>query len=269
MKEGYNLGVGNPRNINVNGAVVFNGHRGNALEIGYELNGIVDASGHSSVRDISFSNIDIIHKGTAVDGTPLRRSAMSINNNENARVANILYDDIRIEDCKENYVHLEVIKPDTTSLTCGIIDSVMFKNIQIVGGDLTLPSVVYGYNSAHLVQNITFDNFRIGNKLITSATAMKLATNSNVKNIVFKNTTTDSNRIELINAKIYPTICNERLYVDGCDSANYSVVDLMGKTLLNGKVKNHYVSVASLSSGTYLIMFDLKSETAIRKFLRK
>ncbi|MFZ4726974.1 MAG: glycosyl hydrolase family 28 protein, partial [Paludibacter sp.] len=119
MKEGYNLGVGNPQNINVNGAVVFNGHRGNALEIGFELNGIIDGSGHSSVRDIYFSNIDIIHKGTAVDGTPLRRSAMSINNNENARVANIKYENIRIEDCEENYFHLEVIKPDTSSLISG------------------------------------------------------------------------------------------------------------------------------------------------------
>ena len=269
MKEGYNLGVGNPQNINVNGATIFNGHRGNALEIGYELNGIVDASGHSSVRDISFSNIDIIHKGTAVDGTPLRRSAMSINNNENARVANVLYNDIRIEDCKENYFHLEVIKPDTTSLTSGSIDSVEFKNIQIVGGDLNLPSVIYGYNSTSKVQNITFDGFKVGNNEMTTTAQLKLKTNSFIKNIVFKKTLSDTNQIDSLSPKIYPTTCEKDLFVIGCDSAAYTIVDVAGKTFLSGIVKSKSISVASLHSGTYLIKFNLDKESAIRKFVKR
>jgi hypothetical protein len=269
MKEGYNLGVGNPQNIKVNGAVVFNGHRGNALEIGYELNGIVDASGHSSVRDISFLDIDIIHKGTAVDGSTLRRSAMSINNNENARVANVTYDNIRIEDCKENYLHLEVIKPDTTSLTSGSIDSVFFKNIQVVGGDLTIPSVIYGYNASSTVQNISFSNFKIGNNVITSASAMKLATNSYVKNILFKDTITNTNATATYNPQIFPSICMNNLSVVGCDSAKYEVIDTNGKSYLSGTVKSKSISIAALHSGMYLIRFTLNDTTATRKFVKK
>ena len=270
-KEGYNLGVGNPQNIKVNGAVVFNGHRGNALEIGYELNGIIEASGHSSVRDISFSDIDIIHKGTAVDGSTLRRSAMSINNNENARVANVTYDNIRIEDCKENYLHLEVIKPDTTSLTSGSIDSVFFKNIQVVGGDLTIPSVIYGYNASSKVQNISFSNFKIGNNVITSPSTMNLLTNSYVKNITFTDTITNTNTNTLViyNPQIFLTICMNNLSVIGCDSAKYEVIDANGKSYLGGTVKSKSISIAALHAGMYLIRFTLNNAVETRKFVKK
>lgn len=269
-KAGYNLGVGNPQNINVNGAVVFNGHRGNALEIGYELNGIQDVDGESTVRDIRYSDIDIIHKGTALDGSTNRRSAMSIHNNENARVANINYENIRIEDCEENYVYLSVIKTtgaiDQTYR--GNIDSVYFKNIQITGGDLTLPSAIYGFDATHQVQNVTFDNFRVGGNLITSASQLKLATNSFVKNVLFKNTSTDSNRIDSFSAKIYPTICKNELFIIGCDSALYAIFDLTGKTLISGIVKSKSISVHNLPSGTYLIKFNNNCTSIINKFVK-
>ncbi|MEI7503012.1 MAG: T9SS type A sorting domain-containing protein [Paludibacter sp.] len=269
MKEGYNLGVGNPQNININGATIFNGHRGNALEIGYELNGIVGANGHSSVRDIYYSNIDIIHKGTAVDGSTNRRSAMSIHNNENARVSNVSYTDIRIEDCEENYLYLAVIKPDTSSLISGSIDSVLYKNIQITGGDLTLPSAIYGYNASSKVQNITFDGFKVGSNVITSASKLKLAVNSFSENIVFKKTLTDANQIDSLSPKVYPTTCDNNLFVVGCDSAAYTIVDVTGKTFLSGIVKSKSISVASLSSGTYLIKFTLNKESVTRKFVKR
>jgi hypothetical protein len=270
-KDGYNLGVGNPGNISVDGAVVFNGHRGNALEIGYELNGIQDANGQSTVSNIRFSDIDVIHKGTAVDGSTNRRAAMSIHNNENARVSNVSYENIRIEDCEENYVYLGVIKTSgaVDQINRGSIDSVYFKNIQITGGDLTLPSAIYGFDASAQVQNITFDNFKIGNNLINSALKMKLNTNSFVSNIVFKNTLTDSNRVESLNPIIYPTTCENDLFIVGCERATYTIIDVAGKTFLSGIVLNQSISVASLSSGTYLISFNLDKQNAIRKFIKK
>ena len=269
-KAGYNLGVGNPQNIKINNAVIFNGHHGNAMEIGYELNGITDANAQSTVSDIHYSNIDVIHKGTAIDGSTNRRSAMGIHNNENGRVSNVSYTDIRIEDCKENFVFLGVIKTSGAidTITRGVIDSVYFKNIQVSAGDLTLPSTIYGYDASHKVQNITFDNFRVGSNLISSASQLKLSTNSYVKNIVFKNTTTDSNRVDSFNAKIYPTICKNELFVMGCDSAVYAIVDLTGKTLLSGIVKSKSISVLNLPSGSYLIKFYLNSESTIHKFVK-
>ena len=268
-KAGYNLGADNPHDIIVTGATVFNGHSGNGLEIGYELNGIADANGQTSVSDIHYSNIDIIHKGTAIDGSTNRRAALGIHNNENARVSNVSYDDIRIEDCKENYVWMGVINTSTAVESIrGNVDSIYIKNIQIVGGDLTLPSVINGFDATHLVQNITFDNFRVGNNLITSASQLKLSTNSYVKNVVFKNSTTDSNRIDSYSAKIYPTICKNEIFVIGCDSAAYTIIDLTGKTLLNGIVKSKSISVVNLPSGTYLIKFNFKSESVIHKFVK-
>ena len=268
-KEGYDLGVGNPQNIQINGAVLFNGHHGNALAIGYELSGISDANGQSTVSDIHYSDIDIIHKGTATDGSTDKRAAIAIHNNENARVSNITYDDIRIEDCKENYVWLGVTNTSSATQTIrGNVDSVSLKNIQIVGGDLTLPSVIFGFDATHQVQNVTFDNFRIGNSLITSASQLKLATNNFVNNIVFKNTSTDSNRIDSFRAKIYPTICKNELSVIGCDNAVYSIIDLTGKTLQSGMVKSNSIAVQNLPSGSYLIKFNLNSESTIHKFVK-
>jgi hypothetical protein len=269
-KAGYNLGVGNPQNIQVNGAVIFNGHHGNALEIGYELNGITDANGQSTASDIHYSNIDVIHKGTAIDGSTNRRAAIAIHNNENARVSNVSYDDIRIEDCKENYVYLSVIMTSgaVDTITRGVVDSVYLKNIQITGGDLTLPSTIYGYDASHKVQNVTFDNFRVGNNLIASTSQLKLSSNSYIKNIVFKNTTTDSNRIDSFSAKIYPTICKNELFVTACDSAMYTIVDLTGKTLLSGIVKSKSIPVHNLPSGIYLIKFNFNSVSATHRFVK-
>ncbi|MEI8085508.1 MAG: hypothetical protein WCG93_04750 [Paludibacter sp.] len=269
-KAGYNLGADNPHDIIVTGATVFNGHSGNGLEIGYELNGIADVNGQTSVSDIHYSNIDIIHKGTAIDGGTNRRAALGIHNNENARVSNVSYDDIRIEDCKENYVWMGVINTSTAVETIrGNVDSISVKNVQIVGGDLTLPSVINGFDATHQFQNVTFDNFRVGSNLITSASQLKLSTNSFVKNVVFKNTTTDSFRIDSFSAVIYPTICKNELFVIGCDSAVYTIVDLIGKTLLSGIVKSKSISVANLPSGTFLITFKLDKESAIRKFVKR
>jgi len=270
-KVGYNLGVGNPQNIQVNGAVIFSGHHGNALEIGYELNGITDANGQSTASDIHYSNIDVIHKGTAIDGSTNRRAAISIHNNENARVSNVSYDDIRIEDCKENYVYLSVIKTSSAvdTINRGIVDSISLRNIQVTGGDLTLPSCIYGYDTTHKVQNIIFDSFKIGNSIITSATKMKLSTNSYVNNIVFLNTVSDTNRINPSVVKIYPTICENNLFVAGFDCASYTVLDLMGKILLSGIVKNNSISVVGLSSGTYLIRITINDDARICKFIKK
>ena len=151
----------------------------------------------------------------------------------------------------------------------GSIDSVYFKNIQITGGDLTLPSAIYGFDASAQVQNITFDNFRIGNNLINSALKMKLNTNSFVSNIVFKNTLTDSNRVESLNPIIYPTICKERLIVDGCVSANYNIIDMMGKTAQSGMVENKSITIASLNAGIYLISFNLNALSVLKRFVKQ
>lgn len=269
-KDGYNLGVGNPENISVDGAVVFNGHRGNALEIGYELNGIQDSNGQSTVRDIRFSDIDIIHKGTAVDGSTNRRSAMSIHNNENARVSNVSYENIRIEDCEENYVYLAILKTSgaVDQTYRGSIDSVYFKNIQITGGDLTLPSVIYGYDATHQVQNITFDNFRIANNLMTSATKMKLTTNTFTGNIIFKNTTTLDVPINQFSPLVYPTICIDILAINGPDNMLYSILDLTGRKHLNGISHNKQISVSDLKSGIYIISLFDGMQTVSQRFIK-
>ena len=268
-KAGYNLGVGNPQNIQVNDAVIFNGHHGNAMEIGYELNGITYANGQSIVRDIHYSNIDVIHKGTATDGSTNRRSAMGIHNNENGRVSNVTYTDIRIEDCKENFVFLGVMKTSgaVDTITRGVIDSVYYKNIQVTGGDLTLPSAIYGYDTGHKVMNVTFDNFKVGTNLITSATQFKLATNTFTKNIIFKNTGTDTNKITVFEPKVYPTICQSEIFTTGADGAMYEVINLTGKRVLSGISNNSSISLIGLQAGIYFIKFKFNSQTTIRKFV--
>ena len=182
-KEGFNLGISNPEDIAINGVVIFNGLHSNGLEIGFELQG--PTSDNSFVRNIHYKNIDIIHKGTD-PAYANKRAAIAIHNNEDAHVSNISYEDIRIEDCKENFVWIGVINTTASLSTVrGSIDSVTLKNIQVTGGDLTLPSFVMGWDDTHLVQNVTFENFRIQDKVILNADQMKLTTNAYTKNILF------------------------------------------------------------------------------------
>jgi hypothetical protein len=71
------------------------------------------------------------------------------------------------------------------------------------------------------------------------------------------------------NIGIYPTICDNVLFLKDCDNASYSVFNIFGKKLLNGINTNAQISVASLMPGAYIIQVEFNYDVLSQKFFKK
>jgi hypothetical protein len=165
--------------------VFWNAAWGNGIEIGFEL--------HSDfVRNITFKNIDIIHVESG--------AVISIHNSDRGTVTDVLYEDIRVEDAYQKLFDLGIFRskyctdgsndPDEINALQypgvwdgallvpddkreyhaqfrGHIKNITFRNIQIVDGLFPF-SVFVGYDSNHLVENITIENLTVHGKRIKS-----------------------------------------------------------------------------------------------------
>lgn len=89
----------NVRDIKVRRCVLWNAEPGNALEIGYELR-------CNEVSDVVFEDCDIIHceyEGNQSGGV------LTIHNADRAKVHNVRYENIRIEDAQEKLVDIKIL----------------------------------------------------------------------------------------------------------------------------------------------------------------
>ena len=139
---------GNAENISVKNSTFWSGRQGNALEIGWELDG-------EWVRGIRFENIDIIRKGTSAH--PFKRAAISIHHIGNSAISDVLYRDIRIESVEENLVWIELIPAGRWGSGGGSIDNVRFERISYSRGG-EVPVVIRGGKSG-AVRNVVFHRF--------------------------------------------------------------------------------------------------------------
>ncbi|MDX2195225.1 MAG: glycosyl hydrolase family 28 protein [Cytophagales bacterium] len=199
---GKNPDAPNTDNILVKNCTFWNSVWGNAIEIGFELFS-------KEVKNIRFENIDIIH---VEDG-----AAISIHNAGQSHVHDVVFDNIRIEDCRQKLfdiaIFLSQYSPDgyrdtkiADSLYMrgawdgvqripltkqsyhndyrGKVSNITFKNIQITEGGLPF-SVFYGHSEVKNIENITFENITYLGKKLTNAQEMKLVTKF-TKNIIYK-----------------------------------------------------------------------------------
>ncbi len=163
--------------------VLWNAEWGNGMEIGFELES-------EMVKDITFSNIDVIHVESD--------AVFSVHNSGNAIVEHVLYKDIRIEQAAEKLFDLAIFrsqyskdKPATKEENerlylhgawdgviqvpakdsvfhagfRGWIRDITFKNIRVIGGPFPY-SVFNGFDNNHLVENVTIDGLWIHGKRI-------------------------------------------------------------------------------------------------------
>jgi hypothetical protein len=175
-------------NILVKNCTFWNSLWGNAIEIGYELYS-------AEVKNVRFENIDIMH---VEDG-----AAMSIHNAGPAHVHNVVFDNIRVEDCSQKLIDVAIFfsqwgpdgirdKEFTTSHYLhgawdgvqripegkldyhrkfrGTVSNVTFKNIQVVDGHLPF-SVVHGFDDEHMVKGVTIENLTHMGKRIKASEA--------------------------------------------------------------------------------------------------
>lgn len=155
-KFGYQ---GDVENVVVKNSVIWHGHAGNALEIGYETMG-------NHIRNVKYQNIDIVRSDT--QERKFRRAALSIHAAGNARISDIHYEDIRVEAAMEHLIHFELVTDITKwGSGGGTISGLHLKNVALTGGPAAI-SIIKGLEAAP-IRNVVFENLVYHGKRIGSA----------------------------------------------------------------------------------------------------
>ena len=152
--------AGNVENVLVANSVFWSGVRGNALEIGWELDGVY-------VRNIRFEDIDIVRKETF--SHLFKRAAISIHHVGNCKVSDVLYKDIRMESVDENLIWIEQIKPAENSSWGsggGLIENIRFENIRYTAGK-DVPVMIIARDEGG-IKNVSFKDFRLKGRTVLS-----------------------------------------------------------------------------------------------------
>ena len=150
-------------NILAENCVIWSGEQGNSTEIGYELVG-------PYVRNVTFRNIDVINRGTR--SAKFRRSAMSIHNAGYAKVHDILYDNIRVEETDENLIHMERISYSEWGVCEGSIEDIKIENVTYLD-DKIVPINMINEAQVEGKHSVSFKNFTYGGKKLDSMDALK------------------------------------------------------------------------------------------------
>ena len=157
---------GTVEDVVVSGCSFFNIHGGSAMEIGYET-----STDH--IRNIRFEDIDVlaVHEFGAVFG---------IHNGDRAMVENVVWDNIRVEHHFDTLIDFRVLHSRwNVDAKRGGVRNITLRNIKAVqspyNGGYTV-SIISGFNAAHPVTDVTFENFELGGRLILNADDLDLVT---------------------------------------------------------------------------------------------
>ena len=137
------------------------------LEIGYELR-------CKEVSDILYTDCDIIHceyEGNQSGGV------LTIHNADRARVSNVVYENIRIEDAQEKLVDIKILDSKySLDRVRGEVEDVYFRNIT-VDGPIFPVSIIRGFEMHQEVRwprRIHFENVVIHGGVMKSANQMRM-----------------------------------------------------------------------------------------------
>ncbi len=154
------LDTGDCENVVFKNSVLWNDFA-RPLEVGVELRA-------DSVRNIRFENIDIIHSST---GYPV----MGIHHGDHARVRNIIFKDIRIEDAPGAQLFDVRITNSAWNRddVMGDIRGITFSDIEYIGdsdnGVLLSNSRIEGFDGEHDIRDVSFHNIVIKGRAAQSA----------------------------------------------------------------------------------------------------
>ncbi len=152
--------------VRVENCVFWNGEWGNALEIGYETR--VDA-----IRRVTFHNCDILRCEAERFGSG---GALTIHNGDRAVVSDVLYEDIRIEDCREKLIDFKIcFDRYSRDAERGQIRGVTLRDVRVVDGPPPV-SILQGFDGDHLPQDILLEDVAILGQAVRSAAAARLVT---------------------------------------------------------------------------------------------
>lgn len=141
-------GLADVYNVKAYGCVLWNGMPGNGIEIGFETR-------CDEIYNVEFSDIDIIHVEDAGWQTG---GAITIHNGDRARVHNVVYRDIRIEDCPKVFDFKVLNSRYSKDEQRGVIEDILLENVRIVDGAFPA-SILSGFEpEQHPVRNVRFVN---------------------------------------------------------------------------------------------------------------
>lgn len=158
-----------------------------SMEVGYETNG-------TTMEDIVFSNITVLHN--------FHKPVMSIHNADNSHINGVIFSHITVEDAQiigdaqgadqvdDNYLVELFIRynPEWTSTggQRGSIANVIFNNINVLDGAEHLVASLSGYDAAHDIKNVYFNNFTVKGLPIQSDEDLRLTRNDHVSHVVYR-----------------------------------------------------------------------------------
>lgn len=163
-------------NLSFTRCILWNDGAGNAMEIGHELH-------NTEIKDVVFRDIDVI----CVHG---HGAPISINNAGTADVHDILFEDIRVE---HHYDALLSIRQTNSRYGFGFhgkgrTRDITLRNIKVTASVFNPGysySVIGGWDSEHLAENILVENMTLNGKHVTSGDQIELYTRY-AKNIIFR-----------------------------------------------------------------------------------
>ena len=169
-------GLNDVYNVKVNNCVFWNAQPGNAIEIGFETR-------CDEMCNIEFSDIDIIH--CEHEGWQ-SGSAISIHNGDRAKIHDIVYRNIRIEDVCDKLFDFKVMYSRYSHDEIrGRVNNVLVENVSLVSGAFP-PSILSGFQpDDSLVQNVRFVNISAYGELIHNLTECRMIA-ERTKNITFE-----------------------------------------------------------------------------------
>lgn len=147
----FEMGVdASSENILVKNCALWNGIWGNALEIGFETRG-------DEIKNVSFENIDILRTlGTGGD-----EGVFTIHNGDRAKISNVLYKDIRVEEAEGYAVNIRVLHSRySKDKERGSVSGVRFENVS-VHSEKPLKMKIEGFGENSAAEDVVFENFSI------------------------------------------------------------------------------------------------------------
>ncbi len=151
-------------NVLVTDCAVQSNGGGQAFEIGHELT-------RGPIQNIKYQNCDVM-------GVHGQGGVFGIHNSDHAHIENVMYENIRVDHFYNKLVDLRIVKSRWShDEERGSAENIYFKDIDVkvsIYNPGYSISLIGGYDQNHRIKNVTFDNFRLDGKKITSADQLDL-----------------------------------------------------------------------------------------------
>lgn len=76
---------------------------------------------------------------------------------------------------------------------------------------------------------------------------------------------------EEVKLSVYPNPANDRLYISNLTDSHkitFSIIDLLGKTIINESLDSDYIDISMLESGVYFIQLNTENKISTAKFIK-